>query len=49
MIYYLHSEKRPASLLAAFGKNEKANIPAEKKKPAWRQHPSGTAGAESVS
>ncbi len=32
IIYYFHSEKMPLYLLAAFGKNEKANISAEEKK-----------------
>jgi hypothetical protein len=32
VIYYYHSENMPLYLLAAFGKNEKANITAEEKK-----------------
>ena len=31
VIYYFHSEMMPLYLLAAFGKNEKANISAEEK------------------
>ena len=31
VIYYYHSENMPLYLLAAFGKNEKANISAEEK------------------
>jgi hypothetical protein len=31
VIYYFHSEVMPLYLLAAFGKNEKANISAEEK------------------
>ncbi|MDZ7753546.1 MAG: type II toxin-antitoxin system RelE/ParE family toxin [Gammaproteobacteria bacterium] len=32
VIYYFHSELMPLYLLAAFGKNEKANISAEEKR-----------------
>lgn len=32
IIYYFHSEMMPLYLLAAFGKNEKANISAEEKR-----------------
>ncbi len=31
MIYYFHSDMMPLYLLAAFGKNEKANISAEER------------------
>jgi len=31
VVYYFHSEIMPLYLLAAFGKNEKANISAEEK------------------
>ena len=31
MIYYVHNESMPLYLLAAFGKNEKANISNEEK------------------
>jgi len=32
IIYYFHNESMPLYLLAAFGKNEKANLSAEEKK-----------------
>lgn len=48
MIYYFHSEIMPLYLIAAYGKNEKANLSAEEKNALakavrelmtyWRQH-----------